>query len=509
MKVSPPKRPRWRPWALITPGWRSVAVTTDTGTEHYHGALQVAEGLQQVEGHVCYVEGNLSHLRHTTGATLWTADTWRGRATRMHLAGTKVSVTTLRNTLSGYPDPASELDRALSWFRDQGVPPGSISGMAWNLWRSTLPHEVDIRGPSWSRDALYGGRQEAREAREYQGMKAVDITAAYPTAMADRPYPLTLRAVSPATTLDPALGGLARARVWVDTELPHPPLPVRVAADAIQWQWGVVEGVWPWVELAAAAAIGCRVEVIECWAPAREVDLFGEWWERVREGRALGGGAGRLVKAVSNSLWGLFAMTGDQRAQVRWTDDIGDRSMTIGVLSRRLPHAMTAHVAAETSARVRARMLLEGLYGGPYHPVHVDTDGIIIRKSAPLPAPYGDQPGQWRTKTTMPRVDIRAPQVYRHTCGAGCGITHPQWHYVASGLPPTAAAHFFRKVPHGVRVGVRGMDLVLPPGHAAERALLAAAYDTARALQTEVYGPPLGIDRRGSVEMLPRPTEVV
>ena len=467
--VEPLRRFTRRPVALLDPGHRQLTVTTEDGIRTASGARDVEELLAGLSGHVCYAGSGLARFRWTTPATSWTLNAWRGRETRIEHVPTGVTVSSLRGTLDGSHDPYGDLSRVLGWLRGYGVGPGSVSGMAWNLWRASLPGEVAIGfDPEIGRSALYGGRQEAREARTYQAMVSADIRGAYPHAMASaHPYALSLRPVSAETALDPSVSGLAEATVHVDTDMPYAPLPVRIAQHLIQFQWGTVRGVWPWCELAAAQAVGATVIVHRSWAPRRTADLFTSWWPMAEEGRALEGAAGNLAKAISNSLWGQFGMIGDDRTTTLWADPAGKVPSTVDQEARILPHSWTAHVAAETTARVRSRIVTEGLYGSQFSPVHVDTDGIIIRKSAEVPCPCGDGPGQWRIKERMAKVDIRAPQLYRYTCGRGCGVAHAKWHYVASGLTASQAPEFFRREGHrGTTISyLAQFDQVLSPAH--------------------------------------------
>ena len=67
----------------------------------------------------------------------------------------------------------------------------------------------------------------------------------------------------------------------------------------------------------------------------------------------------------------------------------------------------------------------------------------------------------------MAKVDIRAPQLYRYTCGRGCGVAHAKWHYVASGLTASQAPEFFRREGHrGTTISyLAQFDQVLSPAH--------------------------------------------
>lgn len=495
MNITPLAPMKLRRWALLAPGWRMLDVTTEAGTQRYVGASRCYDAIDVLgrSGRTLYVAGNLTHLRHTTGATAWEAKVWRGRATTMTLAGTKAHVTSLRSTI----DTPAELARCLTWLGSVGVAAGSISAMAWSLWRRTLSRALTLSShPSVGRAAFYGGRQEVRAKGpgEYRHMVSADITAAYATSMAARPYALRLARVDPSTTIDPNVAGLVEARVFVPNDTPYAPLPFRLGPEMIQFPTGEFVGIWPWCELAAAIALGYDVRVKRCWAPVAEADLFGEWWRVVAEGRALGGGAAKLSKAIANTAWGMFAMVGNDRSVVRWTDDVGDTSVTVAMAPlTKMPQSRTAHVAAETAGRVRARMLTEALYGGGAPPVHIDTDGMLVRKSSPLPTPAGDKPGEWRVKTAMARVEIRAPQCYRYKDAKPCpSCTGPDWHYVTAGMGPDAARGVFDRLGHGTRHGIMGLDFCLPTHNTMELALTTADAWEARSNHALAFGPGLG-----------------
>ena len=492
MKIEP-KRPAKtiRPYALISPGWRSVRVqTSDRGELFAEGPNRCAELLRSLGHHVCYVAAGLSKLRQTTGARVWEATVWRGKITSMMLDGSTTKVTSLRGIYGDTPDPFSALSVGLEWLSDLGICPGSLSSMAWSLWRSTLSDSLSVAfSPDVGRAALYGGRQEIREARTFSEMRAIDITAAYPHAMTLGPYASTLREVAKTTEIDPFAPGIARARVLVDPNIRNAPLPVRIGADVIQWQRGLIEGTWTWAELDAAREVGAELTILRTFAPVREVRPFDAWLDVVLQGRDLPAGGAILAKAISSTLWGLFGMVGDERARIRWADDYGKEAIRVPTgRSRKLPHAQTAHWAAETGSRVRRRMLLEGM-SGEFSPVHVDTDGIIIRKSAPMPKDSGDGIGQWREKALMKKVEIRAPQVYRYEC-QHCRIYHDPHHYITAGVPQREARDLFENTPP-TKVAVYGLDMVLPTGDALERGQIDEMRQLADVLQSESHGRPM------------------
>ena len=496
MIIKPLGKSRFKPIALIVPGWKTLKIITINGEKIVTGSERCYQALRSLENHSVFVANKLKNLIQSTGAECWQAEVWKGRATSMRLDGTRLKVTSLRRVLDSLPSDSARFDALLEvslWLSDQGVPVNSISGMAWNLWRSTLSKPLDLAFDSKvGRSAFYGGRQEAAEAKTFKNQVSIDISSAYPFSMAERPYGGVMREVSKNTELDPTRSGLARATVRVPSSCQFPPLPVRINDEMSQWQYGLIEGTWPWAELAAAKAVGCEVTVTRCWAPLVEVDPFTKWWDVVYNGRAdVSPEAAKLIKAVSNSLWGMFGMTGDDRAIVRWADSAGDDPHLVQKVAKKMPQANTAHIAAETTGRVRTRMLLEGLYGDNEVPAHIDTDGIIISKDSASRRKLGDGPGEWRMKQEMPFLDVMAPQLYRYKCGDGCGTKHSIYHYVASGVSPEWAAELFNNRHPGINISFSGRDAVIPTGPALDLPDLARYEIEAKFLRNIVYGQPL------------------
>lgn len=438
----------FRPVALVYGAHRRLTIYTTDGITEAKGARRVRAALAQLRRQKMsiYSGGKVADLRHTTGAREWVAHTWRRRVSKLVHEPTGATVYPLRSALSPHPEDAfAELLDVADWLAAYGVRAGSISASASNLYRATLDRELRVSSdPRLGASALYGGRQEAQlrldgdgTPKVYSSMTSYDIRRAYPTAMGTRPYAASFREVPATTTLDPEVPGLARATVIVPHGLPYAPLPVRVPVPGrrvVSYQWGRLHGVWPWCELAAASQLGCTVLPSRVWAPRRTLDLFGSWLPVALGAEQLARpGARRLAKAIGNATWGLWAMRPSGAGLLRWEDDAGTRPVEV----TRTAHYPRGglHVAAETTARVRRRLLLEGIYGdGDGVPVYADTDGLIVRSTRPCPTPSGDRPGDWRAKDDMRRLQIRAPQLYRFLCGKGCGITHRKWHYVASGV---------------------------------------------------------------------------
>jgi hypothetical protein len=460
---------------LLTPKRRELLVDSLDGSRHYRSAAAVQYGLQKLADAkvVCYVTANVERMKDTTGAQDWTLDTWGNRPASIthHLSGLKIM--SLRGTLDDSRDPFSDLVMVLDWLNEFGVAPGGLSAMSWNLWRSSLVKEVSIGAdPELGAASFFGGRQSIDRPGVYYDQKSLDMKAAYATLMAARPIAAGLMEVDKSTYLDPTCAGLARATVIVPTTLPYPPLPTRLGPEAIQFQSGALNGIWPWDELAFADEHGCDVIVRQCWAPTRELDIFTNWWLLGQEGRELPGAAARLVKSILNCLWGQYAMEARTRTQVTWTNASGTQWVTRELGSHPLPHRYLRHVAAEITSRVRVE-LHRALYDASakgHRATHIDTDGFLIHSRSPVPRNYGNDYGQFRCKERITELDVRAPQLYRFKRRREPDWDKERnadpgrpWHYVAAGMTLTEASEHFRRGRHRTTIDFLGQpDATLP-----------------------------------------------
>jgi len=480
MKIEPLKKYKEKDFALLTPGHKCLYVETKWGKQLFNTKRDVDNALHKLIGFTCYVSSGLERMKETTNARDWVLNTWRGKGVKMTHTPTGATVTSLRNTLEGSDDPFRDLNETLTWLRQYGIPPASISSMAWKLFRASLNNTVTVGfSPEISEQAFFGGRQECTKPDVYKHMKALDIHAAYPSAMASRDMALTLREVDKRTFIDPTQSGLARAKVIVPSDLRSPPLPVRIAPQLIQFQWGELEGVWSWVELDAAKQLGCDILIEQCWAPGRTADLFSTWWEMAQEGRHLNGKAEKLAKSIANSTWGQFAMRGDDRTQIAWADDRGKEQYETQLPVRPMPHKWALHIASEVTARVRTQTLMEGIYGVP-GAVHVDTDGLIVPAAANDPKNSGTGFGQWRVKENMRTLELRAPQFYRYQREKE---DYVDWHYVASGMTPDMARRTFER--NDITTTLAFLDLTdkcLPPADNNDELMMEAIFNEAQML---------------------------
>ena len=446
MRIEPLSKFENKTVAIVIPGHRAMTVISPDGESTYYGVEACREQFEAMAGWVVYSLDALLPFVHTTGAKEWAGTVWKGRDVSIKHLGSKVTVRSLRGILE--PQTAMhDLLNVLKFLRSYGVSPGSIPQMAWGLFRASLNRTYNVGADAdLGKAAFYGGRKEITKVGTYKDLQHVDIAQAYPAVMAlKQGYALSLRECSPETYLDPFAAGIAYAKVYVPESLPFAPLPIRVADDDfISYQKGHIEGTWAWCELDAAQKVGAEITVLKSWAPDRQADLFGPWWPLAQEGRKLPGGAAQLAKAIANSTWGQFGMRQDAKQIKTWVDDAGTLEVLKDEANHLLPHSYAAHIAAETTARVRSQLLLEGLYGGG-SPVHCDTDGIIIPTGSPMTVGNGD-PGTWRVKADIASLDLRAAQLYRWTC-PGCGVAHEHWHYSAAGIPAEDAPGFFTGTP--------------------------------------------------------------
>lgn len=350
---------------------------------------------------------------------LWTIRTWNNRVSSMQYAGVKV-----------YP-LVNEWDDTVSAFFDYidswGVAPSSLNAMSLNLWRATLLTSVSFHEETPLDEMLgptvihTGGRKEARRGT-YRHRVEYDITAAYPTALAAAPIPARL-APAPASWLrsqslwNGSLDGLCVARVRIPP-MHWGPLPVVLdieseltcygytAAD----QWTTVT--LPLSELRTAAESNVDVDILRCNVGIEPTRVFDRWYSQIVPAlRMLPGVSGIIGKLVANRLWSCFAVSpygvrrehtfsanGDMRTETLPADPTGQ------VLRR----AATTYVGALIQSRVRQRLWREGINHFP-DVVYIDTDGLISKPTADIPA-------GWRAKTQMCFVDVAAPQAVYYTC---------------------------------------------------------------------------------------------
>lgn len=434
-----------RLWAFVAvagPGFLQVLTEAGEIIDTRTSAQSEALVTKLARNHVLFAVEWRAVLK-ATDPTRWT---FRQRRARIidarHIDGARL-VKLPADTLPHDPSAAMvAFARYMFWLGERDVWPTSRSGwstLGRHLWLSTLTRPVRFYGgPRVERQGLFGGRKDAPFPARYRQVAHYDISAAYPSVLAG-PMPQTLR-LAPDTDVvwDPERDGIACARVWVPSELEYwPPLPMFSGpgnTNYLRWTTGELGGWWSFAELRSAVLAGCTVEILEAWAGVAVVEPFAGWYDQIREGRELTGGADRLVKSHANALWSSFAVAPATVFVRRFTDRLAQRSE---VLERRPGVDFTkgsAYVSALCSARVRVRLYQEALApdGRPNDRIiYVDTDGVMTTPGR-APKPLGVGLGLWRQDRTMRTVDIRCPGAYRYTCDH-CGDDHPAWHYKVAG----------------------------------------------------------------------------
>lgn len=434
------------PPAYVVGGKGQLQVWTEDGCETAHTYDEARTLIARLNKHAVYASASLRSIRASTGPDGWELFKWGPMIAWERLG--KTTVYSARTVFSELGD--DQAGRALFFLCEirrqlnrHGCGLGAWGSMALQLWRATLPHPVAFSSQTM-RDGLYGPRKQVQGVARgdvLTGTVYVDLRSAYPTAMVADPIPTRLR-----RTIRSHLDGIGIARATVT--FPHPsarpviwwaPLPTR-RRTAVSWErHGPHESWWTFSELRMAKDAGLPVEVHESWEGIRHVEPFGEWWQIVQPLRRKPGPTGRWFKAVSNSLWGMFAVGNHTPKLI--TLGASGRPVSVIPVNRTQPMPTAAYVAAEISGRVRERVYREALNDGA---VYVDTDGVILLTRGALPAGCQDRDvatdGQWRVQSLMRQCQIKAAQAYRWTGYDG------KTRYVVAGLAD-AGPDTFAKLP--------------------------------------------------------------
>jgi hypothetical protein len=361
----------------------------------------------------------------------------------------------------GWPEDDLEaldaLDRWRAWLLSEGaVPAASLGSTSFSLLRARLRRPLHIAA-GWERcgppfDYVLGGRQElVAQYGTYAPAAHYDLPAAYAYTLAHLRYGGHWVEVGPHYPLAgfAARGGLGfiRARVRVPSDLPLGPLPRRPRRRPRRWSvlWSVpdrypvgkvIQGVWTWEELEAAADAGCKIKRLQTWLHVSPTDWplpFMPWWEAVERGRELPGYAGRLAKATGNALWGQFCVArGAARTAEYWDPRPAcpHRYRRPAPL-RGQPPWYAPDLAETITGQVRAALYRAMMLTGPGDLLCAHTDGFWSTAFATLP-------GTWRFKAEVERLDVLGPQILRYwERGSEAPV------YTVAGAPPTLAPRIF------------------------------------------------------------------
>lgn len=164
-----------------------------------------------------------------------------------------------------------------------------------------------------SRQAYYGGRVEAYQIGPLNGERHYyDINSLYPQAMltAILPFPHTLH-TAPINAFDSHLrdhSGYAEGEVTVPDTLDPPPLPYRRLGKKLIFPTGTFSGAWPFAELKAAIALGCRFTPtrIVCGKPMPRSPFLAYISDIYAKKSTANGVMREVYKLLLNGLYGKF-----------------------------------------------------------------------------------------------------------------------------------------------------------------------------------------------------------
>lgn len=366
------------------------------------------------------------------GAQNWKVIQYHERNLRMVYKG----VVSIHSWSSFGPDPQA-LIPFFDALKELGVGPASLSTMAANSWKRTLPRKYVIvewgSGPKVGRTAFLGGRKESLQPlpATYSGAKYLDLPAAYLQGMSS-PLPMYLRQTDDPRWCD---DGICEAIVSIPRQ-PWNPLPFRIGRgkrgiDLEVYAHGRGKGFFVISELRNAIENhGVSAELVRVWKGYKFLEPFSEWLPWAFDLRKLPGASGLAAKHLTTRLWAVFGQnpTRHRRVEVTFEDDKGKRKLVTELTPTPNPRAdATAFLSAMIASRVRVRLLEELIPAGA---VHVDTDGGIVPSTAYVPG--------WAEKRGMDEVEIRSAQAYRWRCPdcPNCTGRHPSdsWHYSVSGI---------------------------------------------------------------------------
>lgn len=364
---------------------------------------------------------------------------WNERVIRWEHLGRRVQLLTDAN---GEPPEVFAGLLALRDYlgsRGAGIP-STLGSASMSLLRATIDQPLYFPSGDVPRlGEFIGGRVQSFAGGYVGGFGSWDIQAAYTRTMGElcyngrwkvwnrppsdaSPFPCYYRA----TVTSPGRLGLVPRRAR------KRPAGAGVEAEIMRdYPTGVrFSGIWNRAELDAAAALGARVKVRKVWLGAGPlVYPFAPWWEAVKEARALPGWGGVFGKAMGNTLWSRFALTGEG-SSVTYKGGWPTRRTT-----RKAPAHLSALDLTELiTSTTRARLLSDMM--GPYGPrlLAVHTDGALL-----APGPEPELPAYWRRKAAGDRLILIDPGTYSYR-----NTETDRTEYVVSGVPARHAREVFR-----------------------------------------------------------------
>lgn len=329
-----------------------------------------------------------------------------------------------------------------------------------------------------ARPALYGGRVENFAMGLVPGVNKYDVNSLYPAIQAKARFPhpdhLHLWEGGSLADLIDHWEGVAAARLHVP-ESWTPPLPYRLE-ERLFFPTGELSGVWPIVELRAAARRGVQILGVD-WALGSPVTFspFTEFIETLYKERlarrAAGDGRQALLKNLLNYSYGRFGLNSAQGLQEAVpildpkrmkglegyvTGQLGEHPYAFGpVQARQQPAYVNVLFAAQVTAEARLYVLaqMEQLGSDLYY---TETDSLITRGRLPVGAGLGS----WKLEMEGVTADLIAPKAYAiHNQGAASV-------YHVKGVPPALAREYLQQG-HARLVRARRVREALRTGQAA------------------------------------------
>jgi hypothetical protein len=356
--------------------------------------------LLAAKGFVIYSMLEGSKLVDATNGDLWEAHYWNGRVSKYVFAG-KVTIL----PLSGMEEfSAQAVWPYFQWLHDLGVTPGSLTGMAQKIWRRSLTQKVGFFDEGKNgRLALYGSRKEAIPGR-YRDVRYQDLSAAFPTAMANNLFPRTIKESRRNQLYDI---GYALATVRIPSGLSWYPIPCRLGKGRVTYGYGEQTDYWMHEDLHNVLTVGGSVKIHRSWRGFDMRGVFRNWWHEIMQParNTLAGDSLLVCKSVANRLWSSFAVGGSSKT-IRYQEE-GTRKRVIDRSTDLRGMRYETYIAAQVTALVRTRVF--DALNRFRDPIYVDTDGIICREME-------DAGNGWRIKRRMRVVDVHSCQNYRWEC---------------------------------------------------------------------------------------------
>lgn len=365
--------------------------------------------------------------------------------------------------------------RSVTELQDLALALGSqlkptIAGVAMDLYRRKYHRwpwlALGKEANDLARPAYYGGRVEAFQMGEVEGVNAYDVNSLYPWVQSLAPFPhpshLKLLFVPPPAGSWWSWEGVALVTVEVPEEY-VPPLPYRYKGRLF-FPTGRLRALWTIGELREAIASGVKFVSVE-WVFGSEVtfnpfaQFVEELFARRAEYLARSDVRANLVKLVLNSLYGRFGLnpegglerlvpidehTDFEKLEGYTSLEIAGELVARGpVQSLVYPAYVNTLFASQITGLARAH-LTAGLRAQGEASVYCDTDSILTTGQIETREGLGG----WRCEMERGKADLLGPKEY---------ALYQEGHdpiYKVKGIPEyeranylaTGQARFFRAV---------------------------------------------------------------